>query len=214
MSTDETTKDAPETEPAPEEAATPEAADAEAVEAADEQEAEVVEIDPSAARIAQLEEELAAAQARLRAVSKAYTDQKAEMSAFRERVEGRAKAAEERQAFSVVKGFFDPVQNLKRSLEAGVGTDNEGFLAGLRIVVGQFDSALDKLGLSPVPGVGAPFDPNLHEALALAPVEDPEQDGKILMVHLDGFMVNGKVLQAAQVVIGKHTPEAPEAAEA
>jgi hypothetical protein len=33
-------------------------------------------------------------------------------------------------------------------------------------------------------------------------------------VHLDGFMVNGKVLQAAQVVIGKHTPEAPEAAEA
>jgi molecular chaperone GrpE (heat shock protein) len=40
-------------------------------------------------------------------------------------------------------------------------------------------------------------------------VQDATQDGKVLMVHADGYTVNGKVLQAAQVVVGKH--EAPVA---
>lgn len=172
---------------------------------APEAEAEVVEIDPAALRIQQLENELKQAQARLRAVSKAFTDQKEEMSAFRERVEARAKSAEGRHAHSVVKAFFEPVQNLKRSLNAGA-SDPDALVQGLKMILHQFEGALVKLGLEPVPGVGSTFDPSVHEALTMTPVADPEQDGKVLMVHLDGFMVSGKVIQAAQVVVGKHTP--------
>ena len=42
-------------------------------------------------------------------------------------------------------------------------------------------------------------------------VAEAAQDGMVLMVHLDGFMVGGKVVQASQVVIGKHTPAPPPA---
>jgi len=147
-------------------------------------------------------------QARLRAVSKAYTDLKEEMAAFRSRVEAQAKYKEKRRAFEVVKAFFDPVQNLGRSVSANA-TDLEGLLEGLGIVNTQFTDALARLGLAPVPGVGHRFNPNVHEALALTPVDDPEQDGVILHVHVDGYQVDGKVLQAAQVVVGKH--EAPPA---
>ena len=79
------------------------------------------------------------------------------------------------------------------------------------MVLHQFEEALKKLGMEEVPGVGTPFNPNLHEALALSPVTDPEQDGKVLMVHADGYTVNGKVLQAAQVVVGKYQEPAGEA---
>jgi molecular chaperone GrpE len=150
------------------------------------------------------------AQARLRAVSKAYTDLQAEMKAFRERMEHRAKQDSELQAFDQVRAFFDPVMNLKRSLQTS-SHDLPGLVQGLQMVQTQFMDALHKLGLEEVPGVGAPFDPNVHEALGVQPVSDPAQDGKVLMVHTAGYTVKGRVLQAAQVLIGKYQEASGEA---
>jgi molecular chaperone GrpE len=166
--------------------------------------------DPRDARIQALEAELTERTARLRSVSKAYTEQQEEMSAFRERMEAQGRLARARQEQDTVRAFFEPVQNLKRSVDAGV-SDAESFLEGLRIVLHQFEAALTRLGLCAVPGIGTDFDPHLHEALAAMPVEDPEQDGKVLMVHRDGYMVGGRPVQVAQVVIGRHTPPAPPA---
>jgi molecular chaperone GrpE len=154
--------------------------------------------------------ELEQTQARLRAVSKAYTDLQAEMKAFKERMENRARQDSELQAFDQVRAFFDPVMNLKRSL-AAAGSDPGALVQGLQMVQAQFMEALSKLGLSEVPGVGAPFDPRVHEALGVQPVSDREQDGKVLVVHTAGYLVNGRVLQAAQVVIGQYAEPAGEA---
>lgn len=162
------------------------------------EEAEVIELDPHAA----LKQDLSAAQARLRTVSKAYTDLQKEMKAFRERMELQSKAAGERQAFQTVSTILEPVQNLKRSL--GVDADVDALRNGVEMVHTQFMDALGKLGLKEVAGEGAMFDPTYHEALAVTPVEDAAQDGRILQVYRTGYVVNGKVLQAAQVVIGKH----------
>lgn len=149
------------------------------------------------------------ANARLRAVSKAYTDAQNEMNAFRERMEHQAKFRAERQAYEQALAFFDPVQNLKRSVAAE--QDPAALIQGLHMVIGQFMEALHKLGMEAVPGVGAPFDPRLHEALAITPVTDRAQDGRVLVVHADGWTVQGKVLKAAQVVVGKFHDAAGEA---
>lgn len=154
-----------------------------------------------------LREELAQLQSRLRTVSKAYTDLQAEMRAFRERAQIRLESDRERKSFEVVQAFFEPVMNLKRSL-ASHGDDMSSFVEGLRMIHHQFHTALENLGLEKIPGEGADFDPTIHEALAVTPVTDPALDGKVLMVHSDGYMVKGKPLQASQVVIGKY--EAPQ----
>ena len=183
----------------------------EAAQAAADEEPEIIE--PEAAGSAEpseadrLREELAQLQSRLRTVSKAYTDLQAEMRAFRERAQLRLEADRERKAFEVVQAFFEPVMNLKRSI-ANHGDDMGTLLDGLRMIHHQFHTALENLGLEKIPGEGADFDPNIHEALAVSPVTDPALDGKVLMVHSDGYMVKGKPLQAAQVVIGKY--EAPQ----
>lgn len=150
------------------------------------------------------------AQGRLRAVSKAYNDLQGEMRAFKERMEARAKQDSELQAFDQVRAFFDPVMNLKRSVNAP-GDDVKVLVEGLRMVHHQFMDSLKKLGLEEVPGEGASFDPRLHEALATAPVPDKALDGKVLQVLTVGYTVKGRVLQAAQVVIGKHADPAGEA---
>lgn len=188
---------------------TPEGEPAEPREATDEapaDETEPVEEDPMVALQARYDE----AQARLRTVSKAYTDLQKEMKAFRERMEARSKVNSELQAFDQARRFFDPVMNLKRSLQQPE-IDLETLRQGLTMVQSQFMDAMEKLGLEEVPGEGSLFDPNVHEALAVTPVTDPAQDGKVLMVHTAGYTVKGKVLQAAQVVIGKHQEPAGEA---
>jgi molecular chaperone GrpE len=175
-----------------------------------------VELTPEQREIAELQAQLEQARvaqeqstARLRAVSKAYTDLQSEMKSFKERMEHRAKLDSELLAFEQVKAFFEPVMNLRRSL--GASGDEEALRAGLRMVEHQFMEALHKLGLSEVPGEGAKFDPNVHEALGVTPVADPAQDGVVLVVHTTGYAVGTRVLQAAQVVIGKFEEAAGEA---
>lgn len=148
-------------------------------------------------------------EARLRAVSKAYTDLQGEMEEFKKRMEARARLQVQTKAAEVVRAFFEPVQNLRRAAEAG--GDAETLQTGLELVARQFTETMTRLGLQELPGVGAPFDPELHEALALAPVEDPAQDGMVLMVHRSGYALGQTVIQPAQVVIGKHEAPAAEA---
>jgi molecular chaperone GrpE len=166
------------------------------------------EVDERDTRIAELEAKLRDTEGRLRAVSKAYADQRAEMNAFRQRMESQDKLRVERKEFEVVQTFFDPVQNLHRSLEAGGG---DGLVEGLRMVHQQFMDALHRLGLERVPGVGAPFDPSVHEAIDTTPVSDPADDGRVVAVHVDGWMVRGRALKPAQVSVGRHVPGSAEA---
>jgi molecular chaperone GrpE len=168
--------------------------------------APVPEPDPTAEIQAKLDE----AQARLRAVSKAYSDLQNENAAFRERMEARSKVQSEMQAFDQARHFFDPVMNLKRSLAQP--TDDIGALrSGLLMVQKQFMDAMEKLGLEEIPGEGTLFNPAIHEALAVQPVSTPDLDGKVLTVITVGYRVKGKVLQAAQVLIGKYQESAGEA---
>ena len=181
-----------------------------AVEARPAEPAEDPELVAAREAAAAAKRDLEQAQARLRAVSKAYTDLQAENRAFKERMESRAKLDSELQVFDQVRTFFDPVMNLKRSITSP-GDDVKTLVEGLRIVHHQFMEALGKLGLEEIPGVGATFDPNQHEALAVTPVDDKSKDGKVLEVLTTGYRVKGRVLQAAQVVIGKYVETSGEA---
>ncbi len=148
--------------------------------------------------------------AKLRMVSKAYQDQQAETKSFRERFEAAAKQRAERQGMELVRGFFDPVMNLKRSITTE-GSDMDTLVGGLKMVHQQFMQALEKLGLEPVPGAGESFDPAWHEALGTVEVTDRELDGKIMHVHSDGFHVKGQVLQPARVTVGRFVEPVGEA---
>lgn len=149
-----------------------------------------------------LQAQLGDTQKRLRAVSKAYQDMEKDMASFRSRTEAAMQARSERRTVDLAEKLFDPVQNLKRSL--AVGGDPAQVVQGLAMIVKQFEDALSSFGLEEVPGEGAPFDPTVHEALAVMPVLDEAQDGKVVMVHNTGYRIGSRVLQPAQVIIGKY----------
>jgi len=148
-----------------------------------------------------LRQQLEEASARLRAVSKAYKDLQTEMDAFRRRQQVLAEAKAEKRAAQVVERFFEPVQNLRRAVEQE-DVSAADLKQGVQMVLKQFVGRMEELGLAEIPGVGAPFDPQVHDALAQLPVTDEGMNGKVIEVYATGWKVGERVIQPAQVVVG------------
>ena len=199
----------------------------EALDAADSSdgvEAELVELEPAYVR--ELRADLEAANSendalqaqlnelkeRLRAVSQAYQKQQDEVSATRERLERQAVVKEELRRGEVVSSLFEPVENLRRSLDSlRRGASAEDTATGLDLVFKEFMSAFGALGLEEVPGKGARFDPKIHEALTTTPVMDEALDQAVVDVFAAGFRIGSRLIRPAKVIVGAYTAPIAEA---
>jgi molecular chaperone GrpE len=160
--------------------------------------------DPVRAEIAELRAQKDDLEARLRAVSSAYRQKQDEIASTKDRLTRQAQVQEEIRRGEVVMALFEPVQNLQRSVQA-MHKDAPEAARGVEIVLTEFMDALRQLGLEEVPGVGARFDPNVHEAIATVPVAEAEQDGAVIQVFSAGFRIGTRVVRAARVIIGAYT---------
>jgi molecular chaperone GrpE len=78
-------------------------------------------------------------------------------------------------------------------------------LEGLRLVQGQFESALAKSDITPIDAGGLPFDPNLHEAITHMP-SATVPEGTVIAQTRRGWKMGDKLLRAAQVVVSSGEP--------
>jgi molecular chaperone GrpE len=64
----------------------------------------------------------------------------------------------------------------------------------------SFERALIDVGVEPIASVGEAFDPELHEAVDMAPAEE---DGKILKEYSRGYRLGDRLLRPARVQVGR-----------
>jgi molecular chaperone GrpE len=173
-------------------------------------EAEVIPLEDP--RIVQLEGQVGELQARLRAVSAAYQKAGDEVALTRDRLQRQAAVQEELRRGEVVASLFEPVENLRRSLDAlRKGASVEDTQMGLDLVLQQFMGAFKGLGLEELPGKGSKFDPNIHEALTLIPVPDAALDQAVVEVFAAGYRIGSRLIRPAKVIVGTWTPPVGEA---
>lgn len=164
--------------------------------------------DPSAELAQQLHE----ATARLKTVSAAYKNLQEEMHAFRARLERQQTLNTEILKGEVVSRLFEPLENLRRTIDAlHAAKIDPGLSQGLELVHRAFLEGFHGLGLEELGHVGEPFNPDQHEALTLVPVPAAEQDGRIVQVFSKGFRVGTRVIRPARVVVGQYTAPGGEA---
>lgn len=75
---------------------------------------------------------------------------------------------------------------------------------GIEHVYAQMMRALEQHGISTVGEDGAPYDPEIHEAIKSEEVEKKEMDGKIVRVAQKGYRMKGRILRPAKVIIGTY----------
>ena len=103
-------------------------------------------------------------------------------------------------ASDVLKDILPTVDNLARALDEAKDKADDPFVAGVKLVYDGLIKALADHGATPLDAIGEPFDANFHEALAQLPSDDVEE-GNVMNEVKRGWMLNGKLLRAAQVVV-------------
>jgi len=80
----------------------------------------------------------------------------------------------------------------------------EHMLEGLNMMGHQVHNLLDKFGLVIVdPVIGATFDPATCEAMSMQPTDELPHNS-IVMVVQKGYVVNGRLLRAARVIVANN----------
>jgi molecular chaperone GrpE (heat shock protein) len=116
----------------------------------------------------------------------------------------------ERLKARVLDGLLPVLDNLERSIEAAESSRNvTALLDGMKLVHGQFLGALAPYGLERVSAVGTRFDPSVHDAVAIIPVNDPAQDGVVVSETEPAYRVGGRVVRPAKVQVGRARATGP-----
>ena len=103
-------------------------------------------------------------------------------------------------ASDVLKDVLPTVDNLSRALDEAKDKAEDPFVKGVKLVYDGLLKTLADHGATPLDAIGEPFDANFHEALAQLPSEDVEE-GHVMSEVKRGWMLHGKLLRAAQVVV-------------
>ena len=98
-----------------------------------------------------------------------------------------------------VKDMLPTADNLALALSQAKDKEDP-FVKGVQLACDGFLAALKKHGAEPFDSLGETLDPNRHEAIATLPSETVEE-GKISTEVKKGWMLNGRLLRAAQVVV-------------
>ena len=97
-----------------------------------------------------------------------------------------------------VTKFLPVYDNLVRALKQG--TEDEAYRKGVEMIMNQFCSTLEKLGVTKTDSLGQKFDPKFHNAVMH--VEDDEKgENEIVEVFQKGFQLGDKVIRFAMVKV-------------
>ena len=103
-----------------------------------------------------------------------------------------------RQMLDTLLEAMDGLENGLRMLSA---EDRESAVGkGMLQIHKRFSAALKDMGVVSVPAEGCRFDPQVHEAVVTMP---HEESGLVLQEYRRGYMRNGVLLRAAQVMVSE-----------
>lgn len=155
--------------------------------------------DPRDQRIAELEAELSEAkEQQLRAL--------AEVENMRRRSQREREDALKYGAVSLARDLLSVADNLGRALAAAPGDEADesirSLVEGVAMVERDLAGALEKHNVRPVPGVGEPFDHNVHQAVV--EIESDEVPaGHVAQVMQTGYTLHDRLLRPAMVAVAK-----------
>ena len=103
----------------------------------------------------------------------------------------------------LISDLFPVIDSLEKAIETAQDVEGaEAIAEGVELSLKLFMDSLSRNGLSTVDPLGMPFDPSLHEALAVVPNENAEPNS-VMEVIQKGFTLNERLVRAAKVVVVK-----------
>lgn len=130
-----------------------------------------------------------------------------------ENVRKRAGRDVEKARKFALEAFGRDLLAVKDSLEMGIqaaeNADVESLLQGKEATLKLLAQTFERFGIEELDPVGEPFNPEHHEAMTLQPSADAEP-GSVLAVVQKGYLLNGRLLRPAMVVVAAKPADAAD----
>ncbi len=157
--------------------------------------------DPRDETIANLELQVAEAQQRER---DGMLRVKAEMENLRRRTELDIEKAHKFALEKFVNELLPVIDSLDRALEVAdkSNPDMASMVEGIELTQKSMLDVVRKFGVEVVGSVNEPFNPDVHQAIAMVESEEVAPN-HVLMVMQKGYTLNGRTIRAAMVSVSK-----------
>lgn len=151
-----------------------------------------------------VEEQLQKAQEEIQHLKDNHLRQLAEFDNYRKRTLKEKAELILNGGEKVMTAFLPILDDLARAQEnIEKNQDYNTLKEGVDLIVKKLYKVLGEQGLTVIDTEGQPFDTDYYEAVALVPVEDDAQKGKIIDCVQTGYKLNDKVIRHAKVVVGQ-----------
>lgn len=128
---------------------------------------------------------------------------RAEIENLRRRTEQDVEKAHKFALEKFSKDILNTIDNLERALATPANKEDESVKAlfdGVELTLKELVSTVGRFGVEAVGVVGEAFNPDLHQAISMQPVEGFETN-QISVVLQKGYTLNGRVIRPAMVMV-------------
>lgn len=155
-------------------------------------------------QIATLTQQLEEEKEKLEKEKKEYMFLMAEFDNFRKRTVREKSDIIKNASEKVLSGLLPIVDDFERGLEAAkTAGDADAVREGMELIYNKLIKFLEQNGVKAIASTGEDFNPDLHEAIAMVPVDDDSLKGKVIDTPTKGYTINDKVLRHAKVAVGQ-----------
>lgn len=121
---------------------------------------------------------------------------KAEFDNYRKRTALQAKTSKEQGKAELIEELLPVLDAFNQATQV---ISDKSVLDGVNLILKRLESVLTSAGLCKVESLGTEFNPEIHEAVMMR--EECGKSGLVVEVIQDGYMLSGKVLRAAKVIV-------------
>ena len=131
-----------------------------------------------------------------------YVRLMAEFENFRRRSSEEKLAIVNTAAADTIKGMLPVLDDCERAMQMLANSSDEAAKEGTSLIYNKLMNYLKTRGLEVIEARGKEFDTDFHEAVTQFPAPTEDMKGKVIDVVQTGYLLGGKVLRFAKVVVG------------
>jgi len=151
-------------------------------------------------KIAELEKQIKDLNDKVSKEKDDYVRLMAEFETFRRRTSEQNLELVKTASADVIKGLLPVLDDCEQGLKL-LNADDES-RKGIELIYTKLTEYLKSKGLEKIDAMGKPFDTDFHEALTQIPAPSEDLKGKVIEVYQNGYILGGKILRYAKVVVG------------
>ncbi|GAB4198409.1 MAG: hypothetical protein Tsb002_33370 [Wenzhouxiangellaceae bacterium] len=158
-------------------------------------------------QLANLREQLLAAEANARNERESALRVQAEFDNQRKRLERDVEKSRRFALEKVMNDLLPVIDSLERSLESAADQpDSDKLCEGVALTLKMLTKVGADHGLKPIEPLQQPFDPDLHQAMSLQPTNE-EPPNTVMQVLQKGYQLHDRLIRPALVIVSQEPAE-------